>query len=263
MQKNQKIILTIIVIFFFAASVYFLSGGIHRNPAVENEATTTLPVANALNIKVEALSASSTNLELLVEYPQITNAAPESAAEGINAQLKKDAKAEYDSAMIDLKKAQADPATDGAGWDVIFQKKLIKDKTYTNNETGILSVAYTGYQDTGGAHGTPFYMSQTIDTKSSNTLTLKDLLKGDYEAAIIKEVDSQIRSAASTCLRCDQLAGDLQDLKAFVPESFVLSDQGITFLFGSYDLGSYASTAGGQEVFIDKEFLAPYILRNW
>jgi hypothetical protein len=263
MQKKQKTILIVLALFVLGALCFFLFGGSDGKVEEESIATTTAPAKSELKMETKSLSASSTNLTLYVEYPQISDAVPNSVSDTVNLLLKKKAQNTYDDTLADLKKAGADPRPDAVGWDVEFEKKLIQNKTYTNNQTNVLSVAYSAYQDTGGAHGTFFYASDAVDTQTGFELVLSDLLQGDYKTAIIKEVDNQIRTQAATCLRCDSLAGELDDLPVSVPETFVLSDQGITFLYGAYDLGSYAATASGQEVFVSKDVLAPYILRNW
>lgn len=261
MQKKQKTILGILTLFVLGTLVFFFSYG-------KNETTDTVPTVatstasttvSTFEIKVESLKDSESAYDVLIEYPQFTTAATGSVEERLNAQFKKEAQATFEQGTAEMK--QASQGMENR--DIILEKKLQKDKTYINNETGIMSIVYSNYTDTGGAHGTFFYGSETLDLKNGEKLVLKDFLKNEHGTVLAKELETQIRSSASTCVRCDRLAEELQDLKVEIPDNYVFSDQGITFLFGAYELGSYAATASGQEVFVDKESLKEYILRNW
>lgn len=261
MQKNQKIIIGVLIVFVLAAIIFFLSYGKKdiedTTPDVATSTATT--TVSTFEIKVETLKDSESAYDVLIEYPQFTTAATGTVEERLNAQFKKEAQATFEEGSAEMKQA----STGMEGREIILEKKLQKDKTYINNETGIMSVVYMNYVDTGGAHGTSFYTSETIDLKAGKKLVLADFLGELYVAPLVKELNRQIRTAATTCLRCDRLTDELQDLKVEIPDQYVFSDQGITFLFGAYELGSYAATASGQEIFVDKVFLKDYILRNW
>lgn len=261
MQKKQKVILTTLTLFVLAAIIFFFAYGKKDDEnTVSTVATSTASTTvSSFEITVETLTDTNSAYEVQIEYPQFV-AAPSGSVEGrLNAQFKKEAQAVFEEGSAEMKQA----STGMEGRDIILQRKLEKDKTYINNETGIMSLVYMNYVDTGGAHGTSFYTSETLDLKAGKKLVLNDFLKEGYAKAVTQELDTQIRSAATTCVRCDRLADELQDLQVQIPDNYVFSDQGITFLFGAYELGSYAATAGGQEIFVDKEFLKDSILRNW
>lgn len=259
MNKKEKNLLLILGIFFIGSLLFFLFYDSTPEQVVKTEVVATTTVKSTLSTAVESLTKKTKKIEILVEYPQITDAKPESIESSINAQFKKSAQATYEQTFAELEDAAGGPGVS----EVVYKRTLIKDKTYSNTETGILSVAYKQYSDTGGAHGTFYYGGEIVNTKNGIKVTLKNLLQGEYESAILKELERQITGAASTCLRCDSISAELDNLKVFIPDTYVLSDQGITFLFSAYDLGSYVATVSGQEVFIDKVFLDQYILRNW
>ncbi|MES2986010.1 MAG: DUF3298 domain-containing protein [Patescibacteria group bacterium] len=260
MEKKHKTILTLLVLFLLGSAIYFLTYGGNRKEQTPITATSTATTTvTTFEIKTEYFSDSSSEYDALVEYPQFVGAKSGTVEERMNAQFKKESKAVYEQTATEL----ADAASAIAGRDIIFQRKLQSDKTYINNETSVMSLVYSQYIDTGGAHGTFLYVSQSVDLKTGKKLMLSDLFKGDYESVLRKEIDKQIRSAATTCLRCDSLADELSNLNVQLPDHFLLSDQGITFLFGAYELGSYAATASGQEVFVHKDLLNEYILRAW
>lgn len=260
MQKKQKIILGILTLFVVAAAVFFLT---YKKETVETPAPTATSTATTtvtnFEVKTESLVDTEDSYDVLVEYPQFVGAKTGSVEDRMNIQFKKDAKGVFEQTSAELKLA----ATDMVGREIIFERKLQGDKTYINNETGIMSFVYAQYIDTGGAHGTFFYVSESLDIKSGEKLVLTDVLKGSYDGFVTTEIDTQIRNAATTCVRCDRLKDELTNLKVEIPDNFLLSDQGITFLFGAYELGSYAATASGQEVFIHKDQLGEYILRTW
>lgn len=260
MQKNQKLTLSILALFALGSAVYFLT---YKGKVVDvtpiTATSTASTTVSSFTLKTESLKDSDPTYDVLIEYPQFENANHGSVEERINEQFKKEAQGIFEETSAEMK----DAAVGMIGRDIITERKLNKDRAYINNETGIMSVVYEQYFDTGGAHGTFFYTTETIDLKTGEKLVLKDFLKTTSTDVVVKEIDTQVRNAATTCVRCDLLSGELENMKVEISDHFLLSDQGITFLYGSYDLGSYASTARGQEVFVDKQFLKEYISRNW
>ena len=254
-EKHTLYILGLFLIGSILFSVFYKKPS--QSITDETHATTTQGLS--MNVEVLSLTKETLKINIIIEYPHFTDIKKGSTQELMNIQFKKDAQALYEQTTAELESA----AREIDGREVVFEKKLLKDKTYINAQTGIYSVAYAQYTDTGGAHGTFYYGTETINTKNGEKLLIADILKGEYTSALIQEIEKQIREKASTCLRCDSLEGELDSLQSFVPETFLLSDQGITFLFGAYDLASYAATSNGQEIFIDKDFLNPYILKNW
>lgn len=260
MQKKQKIILRILSLFVVAAIVFFF---VYSEKKTDLDPVTTTSTStstiNTFKINTESLTDNDSTYDIVVEYPQFTGIQTGSIEDKMNMRFKNAAKAIFEEISAELKNA----AVGMEGREIIFERRLQADKTYINNQTGIMSIVYDNYTDTGGAHGTFFYSSETIDVKTGEKVVLADLLEDTHTTPLVKEIDSQIRNAAATCTRCDSLAGELKNLDVKLPETFVLSDQGITFLFGAYELGSYVATAGGQEVFVSKDFLNQYILRAW
>lgn len=289
-DRQVRILVRVSIMFFICAVIYsmiYLFIGKEPENAIvinTNSMATTTPIPV---VRVESWTYNVAPIDITVEYPQLVHTASTTLETKMNTKFKNDAKKIYDETLKELKNASSDfvkntetiPVSAGAmtasgapvepkvvvtyDRSVMFERKVQKDKTYINLDKNLVSILYTSYIDSGGAHGTFSYDAQILDTAVGKELTLKDFLQGEYAKTIVKDIDEQIRKADVTCIRCDDLADELKDLKVEVPNSFILDPNGITFLFGAYELGSYAATAGGQEVTVTRDTLSQYILREW
>jgi len=223
--------------------------------------------------------------EVSVSYPVLKPgyASPIMTAR-INADIASTSKADFQSSVSDLKQsvqAEADTASGSATADgnpdankgngLSFQE-LVTDGMYANASTHVFSYDASAGGYSGGAHDNHFYVSYAYDTQSGNLLSLGDLLKGKYQAVISGYAHDAISKAIKLatplpgCLNCERLEADPDHMwwnQALNPQNFVLSADGITFLFGDYELGPYSDSAGGQEIFVPKAALKDFIRRDW
>lgn len=260
-NKKLKNIVWVCAVFFLTTVVYFFIGNVA--PRKESTSTITPVVEQKVPVlRVESFTDSSSSIQLTVEYPQFVQSASTSTEKLINTAFKKEAKKLYDEQLKELQNSISSEFP--MRGDVTFERKVQKDKAYIDVKTGIFSVSYANYTDTGGAHGTFFYTSQTIDMNTGITLALKDILQGEYETILVQELEKEIRLGESTetCVNCSSELVT-EGFEVNIPKSFLLTSKGIVFLYGAYELGPYVFTSGGQEVLVSKELLQGFISRVW
>lgn len=266
MKKDATIIVVLLLI--IAIAIY----GLNRiktppvEPAEEVQATSTVATTTTdLTVQVKSISTSTPSLKMNVEYPQFSDV----AYAKLNADIKRDAQNLYDQGLREL---QADNTSasiinvDMGDEGLVIERKLDKEKTYINSETGIASFSFNNYANTGGAHPTFFYTSSTYDLKNGNALALRDLFKGEYEpflSTYLKDRIVKAKEGDTDCVRCDTLGGQVETENAILVDVFSLNEKGIVFLYGAYDLGSYAATSAGQEVFVPKDKLGEFVQKGW
>jgi hypothetical protein len=254
--KPLKILFILCIVFFFAALLYFFMQSDKGEIKVITATSTIAAQQKVTPIRVASFTYATSSINLTVEYLEIVGFT------SISENLKKEAQKLYDAELKELKGSINEFAPDR---EVIFEKKVQKDRVYIDTNSNTLSVMYTQYMDTGGAHGSFSYASDMIDTSTGKRLLLKDMLQGDYVAMITREIQRQIKlgNASDTCVNCHKELSEGGDVEVFIPESFLLSEKGITFLYSAYDLGAYAITSTGQEVTVSKEFLKSVVKRVW
>lgn len=93
------------------------------------------------------------------------------------------------------------PLTTDQG-DELSMAREFEDETsvvVTRNERGLLSLLYTGYSFTGGAHPNSFYLSQTFDLTTGKELTLRELVRPEaIEIWIQREEQRLLKQDAGT-----------------------------------------------------------------
>lgn len=226
-------------------------------PTVEKQA----PV-----IEVRSFTKKTSDMDIRVEYAELvySTSSTTSFEKVINERLRQEAEKIYTE---QLKEFSSYTTPESLAWgqrSVIYERKVEKDRVYVDAQVSLISLIYTNYIDTGGAHGTFFYSSDAIDLNSGKDIVLADLLEGIYEPVVLGELRNQIETSSSTetCVHCyAEFTG--QDIDMFISEHFALTQKGITFLYGAYDLGAYALTSAGQEITVSKAVLEGFVSRVW
>lgn len=257
-------ILLIVLGIFFLLYMY-----VYRQRAVvsvieEQEVATT---TQTLHVEVNRLDYIEGPNKAVLEYVYFPKQLARSPLAELNLRLDRDAretfqknKKELEDNLVELKKY----GMDLEGREFVHERMVDKSRIYTNQSAEVISIVFSNYVDFGGAHGSFFYDSAVYDMKTGLQVTLRDILTGDYEKFLGEHITNQIIQKTATCKNCENLGGKIDPVDGkIISDSFSLSAGGITFLYGAYDLGSYAETAAGQEVFVSKEVLAEFIQRQW
>ena len=112
-------------------------------------------------------------------------------------------------------------------------------------DPGIVSVVFSIYQFTGGAHGNTFMETYVIDSKNNKRLGLSHFLRGDAFENVKKKVRAKLKEKLGYSESIDDGTTDPDDFSAFA----VTNDKFI-FWFSPYQVASYAD--GLQEVEIPR-----------
>lgn len=264
--KASTIVSRMSIVFFCIALIYFLLSGADTVKAPDVVVATSTPSVPAPVLRVESFTYDKNFVNLTIEYPQFVQSSSSSLESLINKNFKSEAKKLYDDQLKELTQSAGFDELEGVQpREVLYERKVQKDRVYINGGTGIFSVPYTNYIDTGGAHGTFFYSAETIDIYSGKKIELTDVLQGEYEAYVLSSIQKQISvgSSTDTCVNCYAELASSENLSVFIPKTFILTANGITFLYSAYDLGAYALTSAGQEVSLTKDLLSGFIRRVW
>ena len=93
----------------------------------------------------------------------------------------------------------------------------------------------------GGAHGISQQLVMNFNTENGERLTLGDMLTEGYEQRLqpllLKALMEKVKAGSEEQLR---EMGYLTAMDIFVPENFILQDDGITFIYNPYEIAPYA-----------------------
>lgn len=108
----------------------------------------------------------------------------------------------------------------------------------TYNENGLVVLNHHRYEYTGGAHGNYASNYLCIDAQKLKLLELTDIMLVD-EPRLVKLLELEARKLyhanATDSLNTFMLAEEL-----YVPKEFYITNKGITFVYGIYEVASYA-----------------------
>lgn len=282
-DKNKSILILILVFIIIDGGyvLYSINKTTNQTPIVEHPAiakTTTIEIGSLSNDGTPESSTTTTpyiaSIEVTTEYPQFGNLSSLTkfleVKTSLNAELKNNAEALYKKGLIDANKTLKGLEQfhrDGPlnfKWTLINDQKIYTVKNYLNDDTGIFSYATKSYVDMAGAHGTFFYTSESYDLNTGDKLTANDLFQEGYKKFLLQYLKDKVAAKSTDCLHCENLSTITDTVEKFITfDDFVLSKDGVTFLFSAYDLGSYAETASGNELFVPKTALSEYIKKDW
>lgn len=121
----------------------------------------------------------------------------------------------------------------------------------------IISLALNIYQDTGGAHGNDRISLLNFDPKTGELLKYEDVFKD------LKALKERVKSEFYNTVTEDDLDENHDYFfgKDFqLPENFGFSEDGIVFLYNTYEVASY--NRGFVEFVVDFEDLENYLIKN-
>ena len=122
-------------------------------------------------------------------------------------------------------------------------------------------IAYSFYVETylGGAHGSHDIYYLNIDSKTGKRLSKADVFKADKEEELLQAITQRL-AHDNGCKNRDELMektgitmlGDI-----YVGQNFTLESEGITFVYNTYEIASYAD--GTISVFLPYDELKPFL----
>ena len=128
------------------------------------------------------------------------------------------------------------------------------------NSPQLLTLGFTDYAYTGGAHGLFGTDVESYDLRNLRMLKLSDVLLPGYEDAVSKALDRAVRIKYN--LQAAQALDAILFEKEIQPnENFGVTDKGIFFVYGPYEIAPYA--AGEIELFVSFEQISEFVQAAW
>ena len=139
---------------------------------------------------------------------------------------------------------ESDIAPSYAGWGMSMTYSEVR-----HSDT-VFTIVFDEYLYTGGAHGIPITVNFTFDTDTETQLTLDDVFTNVDEglATVVPLAVAQITETLGEFADADWIAGGTDPEVEENYATWALSDDGIIFYFGAYQVAPYA--AGTQIVTI-------------
>ena len=177
-------------------------------------------------------------------FNSITDQSPESISAPTQISMADYSKNGLHKALLELKERCFPNWVEDDDWDEddseYEQKYNYEDKFDMNvfwRNDNFLTVTYTVYNYTGGAHGNYSETYSTFDLNNNTAVLLKNVIKNPEEKAwnrILKE-----------CLLADVKYEDIEDMllvdAIFPNDSFYFDNEGITFVYSPYEIAAYAA----------------------
>lgn len=185
--------------------------------------------------KVEHITGGNVKIDL--KYPQVSGLANSQVQRNLNLFFRRIAI----RARIQGLKCAASLTLEDYGRSAQCETYLTYKTAY--NQNCLLSLIFSNYQFSGGAHGSTIQSSYTFDIRSGRELKLGDIISTDKEtidfinSRIKKEIDRRVAAEELFVLQAFESIGK--------NPSFYLSVEGIVFYFQQYEYFPYA--AGIQE----------------
>jgi len=114
-----------------------------------------------------------------------------------------------------------------------------------NPSTLTLRIDEGGYG--GGAHGWFASSFLNLERKSGRKLTLKDLLRGDFNATLTRRAEAAYRRARGLAPEQSLIDDGWFENRFVLAENFAVTSRGLYFLYNQYEIKPYAS---GQTTFL-------------
>lgn len=112
------------------------------------------------------------------------------------------------------------------------------------NQNQLLSLAFTQYQYTGGAHGMMYTRCHSYDLRGKKKIRIQDVFKQGYQA----KLKLALNEAAKKKYRVQNLSDALLVDEIEVNDNFFLTGKGICFVYQPYEIGPFSM--GEQFIYI-------------
>ena len=112
----------------------------------------------------------------------------------------------------------------------------------------IWNYSVTSFQNTGGAHPNTTIKWANIDASTGKELTKAQVFKKGKEKEItdlilkhlITEVNNRLETDTITSLEGLRENGALLDVDLYIPDNFLITEEGVKFLYNRYDIAPYS-----------------------
>jgi len=193
--------------------------------------------------------------EISIEYPVFSGA---KSATKINKILKEEAIGNPDKYLEDFINSYKELVNDIGKENVYgYYEKSTYDITL--NDKNLLSIGFVFENYLGGAHGLYGIGYFVFDSKTGDTLTVKDLFSAGYEQKLKIEMEKSLRKEMN--IPADMTLNDygywFENGEITITNNFYLNDKGIGFFYNPYEIAAYVM--GSSDIFIPYEKMSEYI----
>jgi uncharacterized protein YecT (DUF1311 family) len=172
------------------------------------------------------------SLELSVSYPQGLSEAADAAVQRTAQAVFDETVASYEKAAAEYAAEASDNARTAPGWESTTGYTLFQPSTRC------VSVLFSTYEFSGGAHPNHLLSARTYDLTTGRELTLKDLFPQKLP------VDALARSIVASVLQQkkarDAVIGDEKNNVDLSMDRILLTPAGMRIVYAPYEMGSYA-----------------------
>jgi len=130
-------------------------------------------------------------------------------------------------------------------------------------DSALLTVKISGYMYHGGGHGVEYERYINWDTKKNESVTLKDVLANGYQDTLNKIAEHLFRKAeklSDTSSISNGRTYFFPGNKFTLPDTYLISPDGICFLYNVYTIKAYA--AGKTRLLVPYKAIKPLLLSN-
>ena len=146
--------------------------------------------------------------------------------------------------------------------DYVTRWEMERSADVNYNKWGILGISLFDYSYTGGAHGNSFIQYINYDLTTGKELGLDQFILDSEGTAFANFSENQFRLSQNIKSETPWSEADFWFEEGFyLPQNFKISDQGMHFIYNSYEIAPYA--VGQIELLIKWKDLEPYLQSEW
>lgn len=120
-------------------------------------------------------------------------------------------------------------------WELLITTSVVKQ------QAGIIPIVVDYYSYTGGAHGNPATIYHNWDAKSHKEIALDDILNSNYADSLRNIAEGLFRKQEKLSPTASLKQGYFfENAKFSLNDNFLITSQGLQFLYNPYEIKSYA-----------------------
>lgn len=167
---------------------------------------------------------------------------------------------DYRKEMLTAHKEGIIDSSEVDGIGLSFNYHYDKSMQVYYNSDQLLTLGFTDYTYTGGAHGMYGTTVKSYDLAQQKTLQLSDVLTNGYEEALSEVLAAAVRTKYRLT-KNEPLSAILFDDTIAPNDNFGLTDKGIFFVYQPYEVAAYA--VGEIELYVAFEKISEYLQPAW
>ena len=203
-----------------------------------------------------ALNSTEKNYTISASYPELFVKGQGSKLASINEEISGVAVSQVETFKNDMENINTAAEDTPEGWPVFVNELKGDYSILLSSGNRFVSIPFTFYYFTGGAHGNSFTIALNYDLENHSKLLLKDIFKADFDYVsflsdyCIEDIKSQNRQMGFEPDEEWISDGASADEKNF--ENFVLTGDELIIIFDPYEVAPYAAGSVFVKIPFDK-----------